>query len=225
MSSMEAPEATAPVAEPSVAPGEPAAAPEAQSWVGPSQEEWAGLQQQHAALLNWARQQAAAAQQEGQPEVPRPDPFADDFQEQLDRYVDYKTSAFRQTYEQMELAAGQELAYDVISDYQAREGEFLVPEKSTELAFKLAKGFLPQAMQRYGHSDRAGEAALEMSCKFVRELEQEIGKQYHDRQTNQLATLAGARSEPGAPGQATQIVTGPYQRGERVADRFFGRGN
>lgn len=220
----EAPEASAPaaVAEPSAAPEAPAEVPAAQEWGGVSRDEWEGLQQQHAALLNWAQQQAAQAQQQqGRSEVPRPDPFADDFQEQLDRYIEAKTAPFQRTHEEMELAAGEELAHDIIADNIAREGDFL-HEGSKERAFQLARSFMPQAVQRYGYTDRAGEAALELACKAVREWEDAVGKAYHERQTNQLATLAGARPEPGQAAPATQVQAGPYGRGQTVTERFFG---
>lgn len=221
----EAPEAGGPaaVAEPA-APviegggGEPA------GWVGPSQEQWETQQQQLAALSHWAQQRAALeAQQARGQEIPRPDPFSDTFQEDLDRYIEAKTAPFQQTYEQMELAAGEELAHDIIADNIAREGDF-IHEGSKQLAFQLSRSFLPQAIQRYGYTDKAGEAALEMACKHVRSLESQIGTAYHERQINQLHTLSGARGEPTGSTPAAQIAGGPYVRGQSVTAKFFGRG-
>lgn len=226
MSNMIEPSETggAPAVLDQAAPPEPAEpADEPQGWVGPSREEWTGLQQQHQALLNWAQQRVALEAQASGPQVPRPDPFADDFHEQLDRYIDAKTAPFAQTYDQMELAAGEELAHDIIADNIAREGEFLT-EGSKERAFQLARTFMPQAVHRFGYNDRAGEFALEQACKAVREWEQATGRAYHERQINQLGTLSGARGEPGAAGAATQIQAGPYAKGQRVTDKFFGGG-
>ena len=225
----EAPGAGAPaIAEPAAAPaaGDPGVDPgmgggDPSPWSGVTQDQWEEQQHRLHALTSWAQQVAAAQAQGGQGEPVRFDPFSDDADQQIRQIIEEAIGPLQQSHEEMSLAAAQELAFDVIDDYVAREGEFL-HEGSRELAFRLAKGFLPQAMQRYGHSDRAGEVALEQACKHVRELEESIGKSYHERQTNQLATLAGARTEPGAPGQAAQIVAGPYGRGQRVTDRFFG---
>lgn len=220
----EAPEAGAPaaVAEPAAPAGE--AGGEPTTWVGPSQEQWEQQQQQLAALSHWAQQRAALeAQQARGQEIPRPDPFSDTFQEDLDRYLESRMAPLLSTHEQMELAAGEELAHDIIADNIAREGEFL-HEGSKQLAFQLSRSFLPQAIQRYGYTDRAGEAALEMACKHVRDLESQIGTAYHERQINQLHTLTGARGEPAGSTPAAQITGGPYAHGQRVTDRFFGRG-
>lgn len=207
-------------------PVEPAAgAAEPASWGGPSQDQWEQQQQQLAALSHWAQQRAALeAQQHGQQEIPRPDPFSETFQEDLDRYIEGRMAPLLSTHEQMELAAGEELAHDIIADNIAREGDFL-DESSKQWAFQLSRAFLPQAIQRFGYTDRAGEAALEMACKSIREWEGKVGASYHERQVNQVRTLTGARGEPAGSTPAAQIVGGPFRQGGRVADRFFGRGN
>ncbi len=220
----ELPEMGAPAVAELSEPAEPLeAAPEPPSWAGPSREEWEGLQQQNAALLSWAQQRAEAEAAQAQ-ERATFDPFNEDPDTLLRQIIREEIAPIAQAHEEMDLAAGQELAYDVIADNVAREGDFL-HEGSQERAFQLARAYLPNAIQRFGYTDKAGEQALEMACKAVREWESQVGKAYHERQMNQLASLSGAPREPGVGGAATQIQAGPYSQGQRVTDRFFGGGS
>lgn len=192
------------------------------AWSGVSQEEWEQTQQALGSMTQYVQhrmQLEQQAQQQGQPL--QFDPWSDDPTQQILQLIESRVAPLEQTYRRIEDAEGQELAYDVIADNVSREGDFL-HEGSKDLAFQLARGFLPQTVQKYGYGDRAAEAAIEQACKHVRSLEQSIGQSYYDRQTNQLATLAGARREPGSSGPATQVPSGVFKRGESIADRYFG---
>ena len=197
------------------------------AWSGPSQEEWEAQQQALGSMSAWVQQRMHAEQQSAQ-QGQQPlqfDPWSDDPTEQLNALIEARVNArlapLEQTYQRISEAEGQELAYDVIADNVSREGDFL-HEGSKDLAFQLARGFLNAAVQRYGYGDRAAEAAIEQACQHVRQLEQTIGESYYNRQTNQLATLAGARREPGSSGPAAQVPSGTFKRGESIADRYFG---
>ena len=200
--------------------GEPVEGGGEAAWGGPSQEEWEHLTRTNQALSQWALQQAQQAASAGEPV--RFDPFSEDADTTLRQIIQEAIAPLVQQSEAMGLQAGQDLAYDVIDDYVAREGEFL-HEGSKERAFQLARYFMPEAQQRYGNNDRAGEAALEAACKAIREWENQVGEAFHTRKMNELGTLAGARREPGGNTGAGQITAGPYERGQRVTDRFFGR--
>lgn len=188
-------------------PGEPAA------WSGPSQDEWQALQQQNAELLEYVQglqQPAAPVQQQQGPVVP--DPFADDYADQLQAYVEAHIAPLRDFQQGVQQQEGHEQAMDVLADLAARDGEF-----DREEAFYRA--------QRYVQSGRIqdGEKALEQAAKDQRAVEaryREAGVALH---TNQLATLSGVPGEPGssyAQG-VQQRQMGDYRQGGSVTDKFF----
>jgi hypothetical protein len=192
--------------EPEVQPGaEPTGEP-----TGGEPEPWAFTQEMYeeqqqglqsiASYIEEQRQREAAA---GQPSAEIPDPYADPeaFQGWLDSRIEERTAPYGEYVERAQTSEGEQMALDVIADIEAREGEFLVPETSRPLARMLADDFWPEAVERFGtKSAKAGEFALEQAYKQVRELEQAIGKAYHERQINELRGLAGARREPAAAG-------------------------
>lgn len=218
----ESPEVGTPaaVAEPA-APEEPAGEPAAPEWAGPSREDWEASQQSQRELLAWAAEQAQRA---GRPEPLTVSPFDDDFMSQLDRYLDQRLAPISQFQQGMEQQQGEDYALDVIADNAAQHGEFYGGDQSNRNVLAQARELLPDAIRRFGDTPKAGEFAIEQACKSVREYEEAIGKSYHERQVNQLTGLAGAPREPGGAAGAAQITAGPYSQGQRVTDRFFGRG-
>jgi hypothetical protein len=209
-------------------PVEPQAEPEAQvepeaaaePWAGPTQEEWEATQER------LAQYEAQQQPEEGEPEPFQLDPYADDFQDQLDRYLDSRLAPVSQYTESAMQAEAEERAMDIIQDIASREGEFLFPEQSPKIARSLANEFIGEEQQRYGFGPKAAEAALERAVKAVREYEQTIGKAYHERQMNQLGTLAGAPRQPGVAGTQAAPSTPTPEGGDELAlvGHYFGQG-
>ena len=183
-------------------------------------EDWEDTQAELRELRDWAAQQQAA--QQGGQEQPL-DPLADDFQAQLDRYVESKLQPYQGFQEQMLQGEADERALDIIKSITDEGGEFLMPERSTQMARQLAEEFLPQASERYGFGPKAAEAALEAAVSAVREYEEEVGKAYYERQQNQLGSLYRApQPTPGSGAPAVQAIGTHTARDERdLASQFF----
>jgi len=200
-------------------------------WSGVSQEDWdrvsttlEGLQPIIEYMQNPDAYREPPPQEDGA--EPQLDPFSDNFADQLQSLIDSRLAPVSEFTEQAQLDEAEERAMDIIQDIVSREGEFLMPERSTKLARAMAEEFLPEAEQRYGFGPRAAEAALQQAVKTVREIEQEIGQTYYERKQNELGTLAGARREPPAAGtQGAQNVSTPEGGDERaLVEAYFGRG-
>lgn len=196
-----APESAAPeIAEPAEA-----EAPAEESWGGITQEDWETTQQALAYIANTLTPQQQPQQQPGYqpPEPVQLDPLDENFQAQLDQYMDQKLAPYADYTQQAILGEAEQRAADILTDITARDGEFLF-EGSVDKARALANSYVGQMAQQYGFGPQAAEQALEQAAKDVRAWEQAVGQAYHDRQINQLSTLGGARKEPGAAGQGAQ---------------------
>lgn len=184
---------------------EPPAEP---AWTGPSQEQWEETQQ---ALQYMASLVQPPVQQQQQQEPVQLDPLDDNFKEQLDRYLEDRFSPYSEYVQAQQVREGDARAQDILADIQSREGEFLITG-STEKARTLANTYIGQTNQQFPNDPvRAAEQALELAAKDVREWEAAVGKAYHERELNQLSTLAGAPNGLGAGngGGAQQQFTVP----------------
>lgn len=175
------------------------AAPPAEAepaWSGPSQEEW----QQTVSTLEQLAQLAQPQQPFQQPqeqvqEVPRPDPFADDFYEQLDRYIDYKTQPIHEyvTYEQRQ--EGEQRGKDVLADLSSRDGEFNV-----DRAYEIGLARFRDATMTQQPSWELFEQTLGQAAKDVRAYEQQVAQAAIERFKNEMAGLGNAPRELSATG-------------------------
>ena len=202
-----------PPAEPA-APAEPEGPPE---WFSPYAERFDQFTQS-AEQLAWIAQQMEQQQQpQGQVQL---DPFAEDFQTQLDGYIDQRMAPFRRAQETWEQSEGNERARDILSDNVAREGEFIL-EGSNAKALRLAEAYLPEMQSRYGATAQAAEEAITAAAREIREYEREVGEAFHSRQMNQLKTLNDAPREPGVAAPAVQ-TTGPPPGDEMAVVAKYG---
>lgn len=204
-------------------PAEPVDAPDAggddlgqPAWSGPSQEEWQQTQQ----LLGYVAQQLQP-QQDG----PRVDPYDDDFQSQLDRYLDQRLAPLASFQERQATEAAGAKARELMGEY-ASEDPFLL-EDSAAKALSLANDYLPQTQQRFGYGPKAAQEALKLAHKDVRAWEDKVIEAHAARQQQHLTNLAGARREPaaaGVNGAATQMIheSGPGDERSLVTKYFGG---
>lgn len=164
-----------------------------------SQDEWQATQE----ALGYLVQQIAPPQ-----DRPSFDPLSDNADEQLRSIIREELAPYQQFQQQAQLGEAEARAKDMLTDIQARDGEFLLPD-SAEKARVLANSLVQEAAQKHGFGPKAAEAALTQAYKTVREWEDAVGKAYHDRQMNQLRGLSGAPREPAAAGGSVQQVTVP----------------
>lgn len=217
----EAPEGAAPIG----GGGEPEGGEEV--WSGPDQESWEQVQETMGMLREAMQQQAPPPQQNGQQQAPPeiPDPYADPaaFQEWQRSQVREELAPINSYIERQQNDEGRELGFDMIADMEARDGEFLMPEQSRARAYELSDRYYPEMIQRFGDTPKAAEAALARGYKEAKEYELAVGKAFHDREINQLATLSGAPRELAAAGAAgaaqTEIPAGGDEKS--VLHRWF----
>jgi hypothetical protein len=174
-------------------PEAPAAAAEEAGWQGPSQEEWQQWQQANSYLA----EQLEKAQQAANPnQTPTLDPFADDFQSQLDNYIAQKIQPYEELRTNVTMGEAEERANDILADLQSSKGDFVDPD-SKDIARAMAERFLAEEQQKHGFGAQAAEAALERGYAYAREREDKLGELAVQRHLNQLKTLNGAPRQPG----------------------------
>lgn len=190
-----------------------AAEPAEPAWA-PSPDEWGSvvgwIQEQQARELAY-QQAASGQQQEAYPEV---DFFGEDATAQMlrlfDQRLEQRLAPLMEFQHGQQMSEADELALDIIDDIVSREGEFLEPDQTVDVIRALAdKVFLDDAVQKFGWTRQAGEAALNEAAKFVRGYQSAVGAAYHDRQINQITTLSNAQREPAS-------TSGAVQQGSRV---------
>lgn len=139
---------------------------------------------------------------------PQFDPLADNAAEQIQAMIRQEMQPLAQFADQASWSEGEARSMDIIASLESEGGEFLgraaegeqLAVDSRMVARQLGDTFYPEAAARYGDGPRAAEAALSKAVEVVRALEQAVGKNYANREQNQLHTLAGARREPSAAG-------------------------
>ena len=185
--------------EPAAVEGAEVEAPEP-AWAGPPQEEWEAAQET-LALINQAIQEPAQQQyQQQEQQQPVVDPLDENFQAQLDAYLDQKFAPYASYQEQLVMGEAEAKAKDILHDLEAEKGEFLLPDSSAQ-ALTRANQHLPETQQRYGYGPKAAEAALARAYEEQKAYEQAVGKAYYEREINQIRGLSNAPRVPGASGQ------------------------
>jgi exonuclease VII large subunit len=169
------------------------AAVEPEAWTGPSQEEWQQWQQSNEYIAEQLRQAQQALTPQEQAQL---DPFADNFQSQLDAYIAQKIQPYEELRTNLSMGEAEERANDILVDLQSAKGEFVDPG-SKDIARAMAERFLVEEQQRYGLGAQAAEAALERGYEYARERENKLGELAVQRHLNQLKTLNGAPRQPG----------------------------
>lgn len=198
-----------------------------EAWTGPDQETWEQMVETNNMLREAMTQQAPEPQYQNgqQPAVEIPDQYADPegFAAWLHSQINETVAPVTQYQEQLQAAEGKEIGLDILADLESREGEFIMPDYSRQRAYELGDHYYAEMVERYGQTPKAAEAALVRGYKEAKEQEIAIGKAYHEREINQLATLSGAPRELAAAGAAgasqTDIPQGGNERS--VVNRFF----
>jgi hypothetical protein len=200
--------------------GEPA--PEGEStgepWAGPDQETWeqtqARLDQQQEAIdyfTQLAQPQSPFQQQEQGPEQIQLDPLDDQFQSQLDQYIDQKFSGYAEYVQAQQYREGSARAEDILADEIAKNGDYLFAE-SKDKARALANNYIGEMNQQYpGNQTQAAEAALNKAAADVRAWEASVKEAAIEQYKNELAGLSGARRDipaGGINGQQFNMPTG-----------------
>lgn len=200
----------------------PAPAQEEAAWTGPTQEEWERLNGAYDQIAELPARLEQMMQQPQYPQNTTIDPFADDFQAQLDSYMEQRMAPFRQAQQTWEQQEGTERARDILNDNVSREGEFIL-EGSTGQALRLAETYLPEFQAKYGATAQAAEAAINAAAGEIRDYEQKVGEAYHQRQMNQFRKIGEAPREPGtATAAATQAHVIPPGGDEMSVVRHYG---
>jgi hypothetical protein len=183
------------------------------AWAGVSQEEWQSatetLQQQQEMLEYFA---GLMQPQIPQPQGPEPvplDPLDENFEERLNQWAEQKFAPYQQYVEAQQIREGNARAKDIIADEVAKNGEFIY-EGTHDRIQALAQAYSYQTNQQFpGDPRQAAEVAYDLAIKDVREWESAVGKAYHERQLNELATLSGARQDLGVGTNGTPQFTIP----------------
>lgn len=116
---------------------------------------------------------------------------------QIDQRLQPLVGAHQQEAEQRQ----QDLLKDAAHDIEVKNGEF-VNDSSRSQMLDQARQIFAELSPRYGATDRTAELALQRAYEKVSTYEKQIGEAYYERKTNELKTLAGARTEPAVRGGA-----------------------
>ena len=200
-----------------------------ESWA-PDRETWEQMVETNTMLreaLEASQQEPQPLEQNGQAPPEIPDHYADPegFAAWIQSQVQEQTAPVTAYQQQIMQEEGREMALDKLADMEANEGEFIVPDVSREYAYEMADRHYPEMVARFGDTPKAVDAALAAGYKEAKDRELAIGKAYHEREINQLATLSGAPRELAAAGaQGAAQTTIPQGGTEReVVNRFFPR--
>lgn len=124
----------------------------------------------------------------------------------IDQRLSTVTNQFAQQAAMAQQVEGEQRIEDVIADDISRNGEFAADPAADAQARAtvraLAEQMFPEYAQRYGAGPRAGELAIAKAAAQVRTLLQAAGTTAVTQRDNELATLAGAKGEPGAGASA-----------------------
>lgn len=129
----------------------------------------------------------------------------------------------QQRYQNESIAEGQQRIQDVIADDFAKNGEVTLPAdapvKVGEVIKDMASLYLPEMENRFGQNTaRAAEQAITKATGVVRQLVAAAEQAGAAKNANHLATLTGARVEPGTA--AAAISAGPQGGDEMSVARF-----
>jgi len=220
------PEGQQPLMQQPEAPAEPAE-PEVEYAQIPVAD-WEAIQatlQQVAPLAEYAQQlqQDPAPQDQQQP--PQIDPFAEDFQAQLDAYLDSRLSPVVSYTQEQQLAEATNQAKDILADHLKVQGYEYMNESSADRALELANHYVAEEQARYGQGIEAAEAAIARAADEVRAWEQAVGQAYAEQQGQLVQRVTQAPQQPqtnGAPAAQTLTTTPGGPRA--VLDKYYGSG-
>lgn len=151
--------------------------------------------------------------QQSQPQGPPvPDPFAEDYQQQFQTYVEHLTQPLNEWRQQQELSAAQEQAMSTLDHLAETGGPF-----DRDMAWARANQLV---LENGGDPNKA----LEQAAKDTREYERRVGEAYHQQQIAQLQGNAGARGPipVGIGGTQTVSTGGLGNHPGAVTAKFFG---
>lgn len=180
------------------------------AWTGPSQDEWQQTQEQ---LAQYAQMLQPPQQNPEQQPLAAPDPFSESYQQDLEAYIDSRVAPFQQFQQQVQLAAAEERAMELLNQQASTVGEF-------DRGMAMARA--NQIMYQNGGTP---ESALAQAAKETREYERRVGEQYHQQQIEQIQGVAGAPRHlpPGTPAGQTVPVGSYGNQPNAVTNRLFGR--
>lgn len=196
----------------------------ADEWSAPSREDWETTQSTLTELqerLEFQQQylpQAAFQQQQPQYQQPQapapPEPWSDNYAAELAAYVQYHAQQAVQPYEHAAATwqerEGEARAQDMIHDDVTKNGDYIVPEASTDKVKTLADAYFNASatqLQQQGVTDpqrlaQAATQAFETAIGEVRAYEKQIGDAAVERFKNELAGLDPRRQQLPASGDA-----------------------
>ena len=191
-----------PVPEPGSPPPDPTPPPnppEQQPAWAPDPDEWQATQQQLQELAQIVQPQPPPWQQAPQA-PPVPDPFADDYAQQMQAYMDHVTAPMRQWQEQQQLSAAQEQAMSTLSQLAEKDGAF-----DRDMAWARANQLI---LENGGDPHKA----LQQAAVDTRAYEQKVRDDAIAAYQQQIQNVAGApRGQlPVGVGGAQTVPTGGY---------------
>lgn len=160
------------------------------------------------------------------------DPFSDDFGGQLAQMfqtfgqglmqqLDQRLAPVTNRFEKEEVGEWENRIKDFVADDMARNGDLTDPAKG--VVDKIGTLFLGEAEQRYGNNPgRKMEYAVGKATGLIRSIETAADERGYQRAKNELATLAGAQTEPGTAGGAVQSAE-PAETEMEALERFIAR--
>jgi hypothetical protein len=96
----------------------------------------------------------------------------------------------------MQEREGEARALDIIADLRNRDGDFIVPDSSSQLARDLAEVMITEAYSAYPNNpSAAGEAALQQAVNAVREHDKLVAEAAVEQFKNQLRGISNVRRD------------------------------
>lgn len=194
-------------------------APAEQPWsLDPA--EWQATQERLEEIAQVVRPQPQYQSQDQGPPVP--DPFADDYAQQVAVREAWLLQPLRQIQYEMTQAEGRESAMAFFERDAAANGAF-----DAERAWGQAQYMVMSGQVAPPQNERESQQILAESAKQLREYDRRVGEAYHQQQIQQVQAVAGAPRQIPAGATAAQIVeTGGLGAGPNaVTDFFFRRDN
>ena len=178
------------------------------------------LRQQNAQLVEYLQSQQQPQAEQGQPQFD-PAQLVDEFgnlnpvalAQFMAQNNEQLMGAFDQRFQQIQaplaareeaetIAEGEQRLQDILADDVSRNGEFSpkadVDKQARGLVRMIADQQFVEVAQQYGMSPRAAEIAMGRAAAQVRDMLRANAEAAVEAHVNHNATLAGARSEPGA---------------------------
>ena len=216
MSEMETPAPPAPDPEPE--PIEP-------EWSGPSRDEWEQAQTLLSEYEQLRQQQYQAQQPPQQDQVPPiPDPWAENYQEQVAAREAWLMAPYQQFQQQIEMQQGRDAALSYLEKDAAANGPLTDPGRIWDQAQYLVGTGQVQRPQ----NDHEANKLLTDLARQQREYDKKVGEAYHQQQLEQMQTIQGGQRRlpsPAIPGAAQTVSAGGYGNVPGAVERRFFGGN